>query len=282
MKHLFLVLCIALTIISCKTEKEPKELNSNEKLPYALEETEDGLVFEVFDDSITDANRYNYNNRILKPGRSFVYSFKHQTKDGDIKYFEKYKDNDEYVWKFVEGDYSRAVKTVTIGVLDENPMEEWIPDYNQTNLSYKLEHDEGYNMSGGVENEANLWIHPPRDMYFSILELNPFPYIKAPYKVGTEWTWKLAIGSQWGDPRWKEWEGNITNEYRYKITGETDLKTKLGTLKCLIIDGKAVSNLGTTSLISYFNEDYGFVKLDYTNIDGSKTYLDILQVEDGD
>ena len=117
-------------------------------------------------------------------------------------------------------------------------------------------------------------------MYFTILELNPFPYIKAPYQAGTEWTWKLAIGGQWGDARWKEWEGNIINNYNYKILGEIPLKTELGSLKCLIVEGTATSDLGTTKLISYFNEDYGFVKLEYTNIDGSKTFLDILEVKE--
>jgi len=50
-----------------------------------------------------------------------------------------------------------------------------------------------FSMSGTIENEGNVWIHPPRDNYFKIIELNPFPYIKAPYNIGAKWAWKLKI-----------------------------------------------------------------------------------------
>jgi len=46
-----------------------------------------------------------------------------------------------------------------------------------------------------------------------------------------------------------------------------------------VIDSKAKSNLGETELIAYFNEAFGFVKLEYTNIDGTKTYLELASVE---
>jgi hypothetical protein len=37
--------------------------------------------------------------------------------------------------------------------------------------------------------------------------------------------------------------------------------------------------LGTTKLKSFFNENFGFVKLDYTNIDGTKTIIELEKVE---
>lgn len=118
-------------------------------------------------------------------------------------------------------------------------------------------------------------MHPPRQAYFRILELNPFPYIKAPYEVGTTWTWSLDIGSAWGDERWKTWEGGITNTYTYTITDERILPKAMGNLKCYLIKAEATSDLGKTSLLAYFNETYGFITLDYTNIDGSKTLLEL-------
>ncbi|MFP3632484.1 hypothetical protein SB776_38415, partial [Burkholderia sp. SIMBA_045] len=63
-----------------------------------------------------------------------------------------------------------------------------IPGYNQTAISYEyiMKNGEPFTMetTGAVENEMNVWIHPPRGSFFEILELNPFPYIKAPYKIG--------------------------------------------------------------------------------------------------
>mgnify|MGYP001814139014 CR=1 FL=1 len=276
------VIYIFLTLVVCNSQAQDQSKaveSSMTELPYSIEEAFGGIAFEVFNDSITDENKYNYNNSVLVPGSIFTYKFRHEDKNGEVRYFEKYKENDKSVWRFVEPDHPNAVKSLSISVLQGNPMKQFNPDYNQTCLGYQLQHDESFNMSGAVENEANMWIHPPRDSYFSILELNPFPYIKAPYKAGTQWDWELTIGSQWGDARWKEWEGNIVNNYTYKILGSMILKTTIGSLECLIVEATATSSLGETSLISYFNKDYGFVKLEYNNIDGSKTFLDITRID---
>ena len=56
-----------------------------------------------------------------------------------------------------------------------------------------------------IENEERVWIHPPRELFFKILQINPYPYIKKPLKKGLKWTWTLKIGDHWGDKRWKEW-----------------------------------------------------------------------------
>ena len=157
------------------------------------------------------------------------------------------------------------------------------PNYYQTSISYEFLQKNGKyftkEITGGIENEKNVWIHPPRSNFFKILELNPFPYIKAPYKVGTKWNWKLKIGDQWSDKRWMEWKGGIENVYDYEIIGKKKIETKLGNLECFIIKSNAKSRIGKTALISYFNENYGFVKLDYKNIDGTKTILELEKVE---
>lgn len=132
--------------------------------------------------------------------------------------------------------------------------------------------------TGVVENEKNIWLHPPRDKYFMILELNPFPYIRQPFKKGTSWKWSLKIGDYWKDERWKLWNGPITNNYKYSIVGKEALHTKLGKLDCWIVEGTAESAIGSTSLTGYFNESFGFVKLDYVNIDKSKVIIEIKKV----
>ena len=132
-----------------------------------------------------------------------------------------------------------------------------------------------------VENNKGIWIHPPRDFFFKILELTPFPYILKPYTIGREWDWSLEIGSHWGNVKWREWEEMITNKCSYKITGDTILNTKTGNFHCYIVDSYAVSELGKTYLTSYFNDKYGFIKLDYTNIDGSKIVLNLIQHNSG-
>jgi hypothetical protein len=236
---------------------------------------DDGILVEKVDSTVTDQNRYNENNTIYKVGNSFTYKFEHLTPKAETKYFRIKEDRNS--WEFVDQNStdSTTIKSVVIKVANGNPKSQHIPDYNQTALLYKLKDGYGSSMSGAIENEGNVWIHPPRDKYFEILELNPFPYIKTPYEIGTEWTWNLGIGDQWADERWKLWEGQIQNVYNYKITDKRSLKTDLGNIECYVIESMAKSRIGETALIAYFNPQYGFVKLDYTNIDGSKTNLEL-------
>ena len=250
---------------------QPKQYKT--KSDYKLGLDDDGIIVEKFESTIIDENRFNNNNKVFKVGTAFKYDFKHLTKTGEAKYFKIHEDLKS--WEFVDTKSmdSLIVKSVIIEVMNENPMAKFIPDYNQTPIAFKLIEGIPFSMSGAIENEANIWIHPPRDHYFKILELNPFPYIKAPYKIGTKWTWRLMIGNQWADDRWKTWEGNIDNKYEYEITDKVTLETNLCSLECFVIESKAVSRIGTTALKAYYHPKFGFVKLNYTNIDQSKTIL---------
>ena len=61
--------------------------------------------------------------------------------------------------------------------------------------------------------------------------------------------------------------------------GLKTISTKLGNLECYIVQATAKSRIGETELISYFNPKFGFVKLEYKNIDGTKTVLELENVE---
>lgn len=260
-----------MTFANCQSKNKPAEKK------YVLIADDDGIMVEAFDSTIVDENKYNHNNTIYKVGNSFKYKFEHITPEGEIKFFRI--NDDRKSWDFVacENTDSTTIKSLVIEVAHGNPMAKHFPDYNQTALIYKSGNTERYSMSGAIENEENIWIHPPRDQYFEILELNPFPYIKAPYQIGTKWTWHLEIGDHWADERWKLWDGQIQNEYEYEITDRRTLKTDLGTIDCYVIASKATSSIGETGLTAYFNPKYGFVKLEYSNIDGSKTNLELIQ-----
>ncbi len=238
---------------------------------------EDGVFVEQFNPDNQDDNRFTANNSTYIEGSQFIYSYEHISSDS-LKYYFSYDDYGD--WKFVSTDSigDNTIEELKITVMPGlEPMINYVPDYNQTIIQFnyysKNRKAPFSGRSGAIENEKNIWIHPPRDKYFRILELNPFPFIKAPLKIGTKWDWELLIGDVWGDYRWKIWKGNVLNKYSYKITKKELLKTSLGQIECFVIESTAESRIGKTKLTAYFNSKYGFVKLCYLNIDGSRTNL---------
>jgi hypothetical protein len=111
-----------------------------------------------------------------------------------------------------------------------------------------------------------------------ILELNPFPFIQKPYQIGNKWKWNLRIGDHWSDERWKKWSGSIENKYDYEIIGQETINIKNENISCWVVSASASSVIGKTSLVLHFNETKGFVKLDYTNIDGSHVIMELVEI----
>jgi hypothetical protein len=252
---------------------------------------DDGITVEKSDSLKSYDEVYNSNNIIYTVGKRMTYSYFYQNTKGQIFLIEKDKKVSQSEgdgisdWEFVDFEKkdSETIHYIILEPNSGNPFGKNIPDYNQTSIGYEYVMNNGQlfttEVTGAIENEMNVWIHPPRNNFFKILELNPFPYIKAPYKIGTKWNWKLQIGDHWSDKRWLEWKGVIENNYEYEIIGLENILTKLGNLECYIVKAKANSRLGETELISYFNLNFGFVKLEYKNIDASKIVLEVEKVQ---
>ncbi len=271
-----LVVGLAAGLHSCKSPGEEKTDGSKaQEVPYTV--IESGIFVEKFSEGVTDENRYNFDNQIFLVGRKFVYDYVYTTKEGVQQYFEGGRDG----WNFADVDAERdyVVKELVISVLPGlEPMIESIPDYNQTLLEYQCPPNTDYTISGVIENEKNIWMHPPREALFKITELNPFPFIQIPYEIGNSWEWSLDIGSTWGDPRWMTWTGSVKNEYKYEIVSQEPVTVPAGTFDCFKIEAVGTGSLGQTALTSYFNLDNGFVKLDYENIDGSSLVFELKEL----
>lgn len=277
MNPIYKILLLSLTIMFFSCKRNSKD--------YKLVE-EDGIYVEVFDANNLDENRFTKNNKTFKEQNEYIYSYKHITVNDQIYLFEEDHNvtDRRYSWKFISSDSinNNTIQKVSIKVRKGlSPMIEQNPDYNQTILQYdyltSYDQTPFNSVSGLIENEKNIWMHPPRDKYFRILELNPFPFIKTPYRVGNKWNWSLKIGSAWGDKRWKVWKGGIENKYTYEIVGKKKIKTKLGELECFEVYAYAKSRIGKTELTALFNTRYGFISLEYTNIDRSRTILSLIE-----
>jgi len=51
----------------------------------------------------------------------------------------------------------------------------------------------------------------------------------------------------------------------------------MGTLPCVKVDAVAKSRIGKTYLTAYYNDTYGFVKMENTNIDGSRLLVNLVE-----
>jgi hypothetical protein len=262
MKHI-LSLFLLLILCHCLPKEKPqKPAEIYQLIPY------EDLLVESFDSLNQNENRYSLDNKVFKIGNEFVYSYEYFDKDGEPYYFKM----GDQGWHFIEKEAfdSAAISAVKLKVLAGE-------FYQQSKISYTLHPNIYFSMTGIIENKANVWMHPPREALFGILELNPFPYVEFPLETGKKWTWNLTIGDHWGDKRWLEWEGRINNQMQYEIVDRVQLNNKLGKLNCYKILATASNRLGKTELLAYFNEEYGFVRMNYKNIDGSLINLELTE-----
>lgn len=133
---------------------------------------------------------------------------------------------------------------------------------------------------GAIETKKEFWLHPPRYGAYRILELNPFPHIKLPAVSGNTWEWKVyPPAAPYADSAWASWKGILQVHFRYTLGGLQQLATPFGNLPCHRVQASGTSKLGTTALEAYFHPAYGFVRLNYRNIDASRMQLELVTVD---
>jgi hypothetical protein len=278
MKTYLALIMLAVPLTCCAQPKNIDDLKNN----YI----HDDLNIYVENPDPTDSNpdRYTIDNQVYAINRKFIFDYfilkgadtlqiSTPTTAGSHTDFQR-------EWEFVpkRTQHHDKIQTISISV------QPGLTNVNQTMLKYEYQYVPDFrsntfsSTSGVIENEMNIWMHPHRDKYFMILELNPFPFIQQPFQISNKWTWSLQIGDYWKDERWKLWTGSITNNYEYEIIGKEKLKTKIGHMDCWVVKGTATSSIGSTGLIAYYNEKNGFVKLDYINIDKSKLTIEIKEI----
>ena len=66
----------------------------------------------------------------------------------------------------------------------------------------------------------------------------------------------------------------------FEVRNDTacEVVTPMGAFPCIKVEAVAKSRIGKTYLTAYYNDTYGFVKMDNTNIDGSRIVIDLVEV----
>lgn len=129
----------------------------------------------------------------------------------------------------------------------------------------------GVKGTGVGESPDSIFLHPPRMDKYAILEFSPYPIVHFPLSVGKEWTWNLEIGLFWAKQAGIKNFGEVYDfKYTYKVTKDTSILFDKNFVKCYVIEANCKSPYGNSRLISYFNDKYGFMKMRYSNMDGSR------------
>jgi len=150
------------------------------------------------------------------------------------------------------------------------------PEFGQTESIWRRKADTMKDSTGVTENDTILWIHPYRSGDYRILEFSPFPVLKYPLQAGERWNFDIKIGGEWGSKDLMEWQGIKLFKASYKLLGKESLSTKLGKLECYKVVAEGSSDFGKTQLVLFFNEKYGFVKLDYQNINQTSMQIELI------
>jgi len=135
--------------------------------------------------------------------------------------------------------------------------------------------------TGTIDNYKNLWIHPPRQFTFRILQFNPFPFYYRDEAV-KHWSWTVEVGGAYLDPRWVNTKGNIKMKFDYERQKDETVHCPLGKIKCKVTQATGTPDNNAfpkTYLKSYYHPGYGFVRLEYTNINGSKLVMQLVAME---
>lgn len=259
-----------------------------------------GLYYEKPISSDTSQSRYSLDNLTYKKNMVFTYVYYYLDKDGSKKKFlmkgnamksDATSDNPMNLTDF-ENSSDSAIDKIKIIVTD------WLNSYcsndsncTQTVFSYDYLFKNGQpkdnlswldGTSGVIDNRKNLWMHPPRDYSFKILQLNPFPFYYLDELV-KRWTWTLDVGGFWLDPRWIDHKETITIKYEYIKSVDENITTPLGKINCRVTNATGTADLGNkimkTYLKSFYSMEYGFVRLEYTNIDGTKIIIQLADIK---
>lgn len=147
--------------------------------------------------------------------------------------------------------------------------------------------DEGKNVflpnnnTGVIDNGDTIWLHPPRhDIYF-VHEFTPFPEVRFPIEVGKQWTTDFGYV-------WPSKELNIPAGVKVKPHYTVEVKFEeysdiLGrTIDCYRIVGVINQALIKSKWIGVFNDELGFIRMEFHNIDQSITTMILVNSYDWD
>lgn len=232
---------------------------------------------QQYDQLYIEKSKVDANNTFFTLGKEIVYEIR-ISRGGESIFLAE---NSYAGYKLTSNPDSATVSKVYMKVIQPKLFKR--TNKNQTEiLIYYSDPPRSVSSTGVVENDQNIWIHPPRQGFFKCLETCPFPYLKFGLNEGDTWQDKMSIGQNWSDPLWGEWEGRLLLDYTYTMGGNSKVKTPFGDLDCAEINATASSNIGQSKLEAVFSSKFGFIALDYTLFNGIEISLQMIENSEGE
>ena len=174
-----------------------------------------------------------------------------------------YNTNNSFVYEIIKDSINKT-KTINYVVLKIIPGSL----FKQTKVKYKyfkslsnLIKDSSFfwELTGLIENNKNIWIHPPRSQYYE-LEFTAFPEIifnKDDNKIKTKWKSTTYTG-----PEWDKYK-NISITSNYNLDSDTILNFENTNYLSQKIIAYSTSKFGNIKSEFYFSNLIGFIQLNY-------------------
>lgn len=236
------------------------------------------------------------NNSIFVGGRSFKYSYSLK-RNGQLYDYAVVKDEralkDSTIsylnWSFVPSD--SVFESSVIYPVKSLEMYVYKKKANSSlNLSeIKYEYLNGTRRvflgeeSSVSERPDKIYMSLPHYHGFVFSKFNPLPILNLPLTTGKTWSQFISVPEQMlknAKLAYTSSDGLFHFTSDYKVAGDTVLYTRMGAVICKKIEAVAQTTIGTTFSTLYFNEQWGFVKIEQRNLDGSEITYQLTAVQD--
>ncbi len=226
-------------------------------------------------------------NIIFKGGRVFTYSYQIFDSLGtEEKIITTYN-----FTKYNPVDWKREKLPVEDVLVSEYPIDSIrIKVFNNTGNSTQADQQtmivyEYFNEKGTIvpetertglfEDSTSIALNPPRNSGFALLQFSPYPEIEFPLSIGKTWNSSQTIPIEWAELVRLEFENPVNVYSTFTVKEQTTLDTPLGMLPVWVIEAVGENRFRDTKTILYFNEAFGFVKMEFDNVDGSRIVMSL-------
>lgn len=220
---------------------------------FSCTSKKNSVYFETIpNDLINNENRFDRDNKVYPVNREILYqcTIEHNNSVLDVEL--------KYIRMTIQGT--------------TKPFSNFDPEYSQTVIQFEyLDQNKKrivWERTGLVENNNNIWLHPPRQADLDVLQLSAFPYIK----LGAINNWKWELDASYASYQ------NVHLIHYYKKNKPRIYQSNLGDLKFVLVEAITKSHkTKTTNSEFLYHDDLGFVKMKFFTIEDTTITLDIIK-----